>query len=145
LSLGATTPPPTTGNQRHHRRRRPYHWTVRQEGAKVTLAHRLLGQPARLRLATTFRLFSDGLPQRRLQGSLVAGLHKVANANTEALRQEPERLERRISHAPLQLGKQSWCDHVVRSLNLCEPLEPPSPPYIGSDEFSKSAEIHETS
>lgn len=108
----------------------------------MTLPRRLLGQSPRLRLASALRLVSYSLPQRRLQRSLVARFHKIPDADTKTLREQPQRLHRGISHAPFQFGKESGCDDVAGSLDLGEPPDRPSPTYIGTYELSKSVEIH---
>ena len=97
------------------------------------------------RLATTLWSLSYGLPQRRLQRSLLTGLNKVTDADTEAFREQPQRLHCGISDTPLQFGKESGCDDIGGSLNLREPLEPPSSPYIDANESSESVEIHVSS
>ena len=88
----------------------------------MTLAHRLLGQPARLRLATTFRLFSGRHTQRRLQGCLFTSFDKVADADSKTSGQEPQRLQRWITQSPFQLGEESWRNDVAGSVDLGDPL-----------------------
>jgi len=111
----------------------------------VTLLGLLLQQPSRFGLASTLWSLSYGLPQRCLQRSLLTGLNKVTDAHTEALREQPQRLHCGISDTPLQFGKESGCDDIGGSLNLREPLEPPSSPYIDANESSESVEIHVSS
>ena len=110
----------------------------------MTLPRRLLGQPAWLRFTTSLGLLRDGLPQWRLQ-SLITSFDKVADADTEAPSQKPQCLERRISETPFQLSQQSRRNDIGRGLDLSESFEPSGPSYIGTYEFSKSAEIHDTS
>ena len=111
----------------------------------MNLTCRLLCKPSRLRFAATFRLFSYGLAQWRLQGSFVTCLDKVPNADPKASGQHPEGLEGGISLTSLKLRKKSRRNDVAGCLDLRDPLDPPSPPYIGTNKFPKSAEVHEVS
>ena len=116
--------------------------TTSWEAEYVTLFGLFLQQPPRLGLTSTFRLFSLGQAQWRLQWSLVTGLHKVTDADTEALREQPQGLQRWITEAPLQLGEESWRNDVAGSVDLRDPPDPPSPTYIGANKSSESVEIH---
>lgn len=111
----------------------------------MTLTRCLLGQAAWFRLPTAFGLLCLGLAQWYLQGNLVTDFNEISDADPKTSRQQPQGLERRISHAPLELGEQPRRNDVRGGFDLGEPADPPSPPYIGANGLLESVEIHDSS
>ena len=82
------------------------------------------------------------LLQRRRQRLLASHVNEIAYGHIKDFCKSVQSIQPRIPFAAFQLSQKPGCDGVGGDVELRQAAKPTSFPYIVTDEFSKSREIH---